>query len=205
VLSLLRRLDEARLAGVTAAVPGFTNVTVHYLPHLVEAHGDSAPWAALAHRLVALARGLDTAEPPPSREIEIAVCYEPELAPDLSDVARHAGLSAEEVVALHTAPTYLVHMIGFLPGFAYLGGMDPRLATPRRATPRTAVPAGSVAIGGSQTGVYPLASPGGWHIIGRTATPLLDTRAKVPALLRVGDRVRFRAIGEAEYRQAGGA
>lgn len=189
---------------MTAAVPGFTTVTVHYLPHLVQRDAPVAPWTALAGRLSALASGLDDEQPPASRLVEIAVCYAPGFAPDLADVARHTGLAPDEVVARHTAPTYLVHMIGFLPGFAYLGGMDPRLATPRRATPRTAVPAGSVGIGGSQTGVYPIASPGGWHLIGRSATPLLDPGAASPSLLRAGDRVRFHAVSEAEFHAAAG-
>jgi KipI family sensor histidine kinase inhibitor len=104
-------------------------------------------------------------------------------------------MTADEVVRRHAAGDYVVHMVGFLPGFAYLGGLDPRLATPRRATPRTVVPAGSVGIGGQQTGVYPMDSPGGWHLIGRTELRLFDPRRDPPTLLRAGDRVRFRPLG----------
>ena len=109
----------------------------------------------------------------------------------LDDVAAHAGLSREEVIAIHTAPTYEVQMIGFMLGFPYLAGMDPRIAAPRLATPRTAIAAGSVGIAGSQTGVSPLVSPGGWRIIGRTALVLANPSADPPCLLRAGDTVRF--------------
>ena len=111
--------------------------------------------------------------------------------PDLADVAAHCGLSTEEVVRRHTGADYVVYFIGFQPGFAYLGGLDEALHTPRRAEPRVAVPAGSVGIGGAQTGIYPLATPGGWQLIGRTALPLFDPQAEPPTLLAPGDRVRF--------------
>jgi inhibitor of KinA len=114
-------------------------------------------------------------------------------------VARHTGFSAEEVIQRHTAAEYRVHCIGFSPGFPYLGGLPPELATPRRATPRKIVPAGSVGIGGAQTGVYPLPSPGGWHLIGRTPCQLFSVEKSPPAMLRTGDRVRFRSITREEF------
>ena len=125
------------------------------------------------------------------RDIEIPVAYGGEHGPDLADVAAHTGLSAAEVVRRHAAAEYVVYLLGFLPGFAFLGGLPTALATPRRAVPRTAVPAGSVGIGGEQTGIYPLRSPGGWHLIGRTEVALFDPLAASPTLLRPGDRVRF--------------
>ena len=117
--------------------------------------------------------------------------YGGEDGPDLADVAAHCGLSADEVVQRHTQAEYVVYFIGFQPGFAYLGGLDDALHTPRRAEPRVAVPAGSVGIGGAQTGIYPLATPGGWQLIGRTALRLFDPQAEPPTLLAPGDRVRF--------------
>lgn len=142
-----------------------------------------------------------------SRTVIIPVCYGGEFGPDLPFVAKHTGLSEEEVVRIHTSRAYRVYMLGFLPGFPYLGGMDERLSTPRLETPRTRIPAGSVGIAGSQTGFYPLESPGGWRIIGRTPIKAFDPFSDTPFLLAPGDFVQFRSIVEAEYRrllEAGG-
>jgi inhibitor of KinA len=124
----------------------------------------------------------------------IPVCYGGEFGPDLNDVAAAHATTADTIIATHTEGLYTVAMIGFLPGFPYLEGLPPSLHTPRRATPRTAVPAGSVGIGGSSTGVYPFASPGGWQIIGRTPRALFSPTREPPALLQAGDRVRFTPI-----------
>jgi KipI family sensor histidine kinase inhibitor len=134
-----------------------------------------------------------------SRLMEVPVCYGGEFGPDLGAVARHCGLTEDQVIARHAAAEYLVYFLGFSPGFPYLGGMDPALETPRQASPRKSVAAGSVAIGGNQTGIYPLASPGGWRIIGRTPLRLFDARRRPPELLRMGDSVRFRAIAASEF------
>lgn len=133
------------------------------------------------------------------REVIIPVCYGGAWGADLADVAAHAGLSMDEVIARHVAASYRVAMMGFAPGFPYLLGLDPALAMPRRAQPRTQVPAGSVAIGGQQTGVYPQALPGGWQLIGRTPLRLFDLTATPPSRLEAGDVVRFRAIDEAAF------
>jgi len=125
------------------------------------------------------------------REIEIPVAYGGDDGPDLADVAAHTGLTPAEVVRRHSEARYVVYFLGFLPGFAFMGGLPPELATPRRSEPRVAVPARSVGIGGEQTGIYPLVSPGGWQLIGRTRLELFDPRAAEPTLLRPGDRVRF--------------
>ena len=143
-------------------------------------------------------------EPAPGREVTIPVCYESELAPDLDDVARHADLAPGDVVRIHAEACYQVYFIGFSPGFPYLGGMPPRIATPRLATPRTKVPAGSVAIGGSQTGIYPLESPGGWRIIGRTPLRLFVASRNPPSLLQTGDAVRFVRIDRTEFEERRG-
>lgn len=131
------------------------------------------------------------AQLPESREVAIPVIYGGEAGPDLAVVAEQARLTPGQVVELHSSSEYVVFFIGFQPGFPYLGGLDPRLHTPRRAEPRISVPAGSVGIGGSQTGVYPLVSPGGWQLIGQTRTALFDPHRQPPVLLRPGDRVRF--------------
>jgi inhibitor of KinA len=128
---------------------------------------------------------------PEPRLVEIPVCYGGSLGPDLTDLAEQHNLSTDEVVRLHSSAVYLVYMVGFMPGFAYLGGLPERIATPRRASPRTAVPAGSVGIGGQQSGVYPLESPGGWNLIGRTPLQIFDITRDEQTLLATGDRVRF--------------
>jgi inhibitor of KinA len=131
--------------------------------------------------------------------VELPVFYGGDHGPDMAFVAEHSKMSPEEVAALHASAEYLVHAIGFTPGFPYLGGLPEALRTPRRDTPRARVPAGSVAIGGAQTGVYSVESPGGWQIIGRTPVRLFRPQEKQPALLRPGDRVRFKPISKAEF------
>ena len=138
-------------------------------------------------------------ELPPPRLVEIPVCYGGELGPDLDDVARQHQITAQDVIDLHSGAVYLVYMVGFMPGFAYMGGLPAQLATPRRATPRTAVPAGTVGIGGSQTGVYPLESPGGWNLIGRTPVKVFEIAREPATLLTTGDRARFVPISARDF------
>lgn len=188
------QLAAASLEGVLDIVPGLATVGVHYDPARVRRAGSELPHVAIARAVeteLAEARDVPLAK---GRTIEIAVCYDTTVAPDLDDVARHAGMTPDEVIALHAGGSYVVHMVGFLPGFAYLDGLDPRLTISRRATPRTRVPAGSVAIGGQHTGIYPLESPGGWQIIGRTSVRLFAADRNPPTLLRAGDTVRFRRV-----------
>lgn len=193
VRALATALERDRPAGVVEVVPAFASVTVFY--DAVHTGGYARLCAEIEARAAKAEAVLVSQE---ARTFEIPVCYGGEAGPDLSEVAARAGLSTEAVVALHTGSDYLVHAIGFAPGFAYLGGLPEKLHTPRRATPRTAVPAGTVGIGGAQTGVYPLATPGGWNLIGRTPRRLFDAGRAEPALLRTGDRVRFRAISVGE-------
>lgn len=180
-------LEAAGLEGVENLHPAYATVGVSLDPRRVAVETMRAAIAAALHEAAAI-------ELPAARRIEIPVAYGGEAGPDLADVARHAGLSPEEVVARHSAATYRVRFLGFSPGFPYLGGLPPELATPRLPTPRPRVPAGSVAIGGAQTGVYPQATPGGWRLIGRTPLPLFDPRRQPPALLALGDRVVFRPL-----------
>ncbi|WP_306302869.1 5-oxoprolinase subunit PxpB [Alicyclobacillus shizuokensis] len=192
VLSLARALEAEPAAGFRECVPAFAAVAVYYDPSRTDFERVSR-WILERMRASSTDAGLQ------SREVEIPVCYGGALGPDLADVAAHTGLSEEEVVRLHGEGGYRVYMIGFAPGFPYLGGLPARLATPRLAEPRTQIPAGSVGIAGQQTGVYPLATPGGWRIIGRTPVPLFRPEEDPPSLLAPGDTVRFRAISREEY------
>jgi inhibitor of KinA len=133
--------------------------------------------------------------------VTIPVCYDVEFGPDLLDVAQHAGLSVEEVIRLHSQPTYLVYFLGFSPGFVYLGGLPEALHTPRLATPRPSIAGGSVGIAGSQTGIYPVDSPGGWRLIGRTPMHMFNPEATPPTRLQPGDRMRFAAIDRATFEE----
>lgn len=183
VLRLVRAF-EGLPAGILNLHPAYASVLIDFDPRR-RSHDDVE--ALVRERMSSpeehLARD--------ARTMEIPVSYGGPSGPDLEDVARHTGLTPARVVELHAAAPYLVYFLGFSPGFPYLGGLPPELATPRLAAPRKVVPAGSVAIGGSQTGVYPVESPGGWRIIGRTALRLFDPAATPPALLRIGDTVRF--------------
>lgn len=183
VFHLTRALEGVR--GILNLHPAYASVLVEFDPRFRD-HG----------QVEALIREAGTAEAAAdhggeARLVEIPVRYGGEYGPDLPDVARHTGLAPERVIELHAATEYLVYFLGFAPGFAYLGGLPPQLATPRLSAPRKVVPAGSVAIGGNQTGVYPMPSPGGWRIIGHTDAKLFDPSASEPVLLRMGDRLRF--------------
>jgi inhibitor of KinA len=192
VWALARSLDRQPVPGMLEYATGYTTVTVFFDPAAV----DVVRVCADVERLT---RQLDLSANPLSRTIEIPICYDAEFGPDLESVAEHNGLSVEQVIELHLAAEYLVYLIGFVPGFPYLGGMSPRLATPRLASPRPRVPAGSVAIGGEQTGIYPLSTPGGWRLIGRTPLTLFDPLQSPPCLLMPGDRVLFRRIERDEF------
>lgn len=185
-------LERAALPGVVEWVPSYTAVTVHYQPHVVR-------FQDLCRQVEAAIAADEAAPLPAGKVVTLPVLYGGEQGPDLGFVAEHHRLSVEEVIALHSKPEYLVYMIGFAPGFPYLGGLPEQLATPRLEKPRLSVPKGSVGIGGSQTGVYSVASPGGWRLIGRTPVALYDPKRNPPALLEAGDRLRFRPVGAAEY------
>lgn len=169
--------------GVGEVLPGMNNLTLTFDPTALELDVLMADVRAVWPKLAASAIE--------GRRVEIPVAYGGEHGPDLADVAAHTGLTPEEVVRRHAGGDYIVYLLGFLPGFAFMGGLPSALATPRRAEPRTAVPARSVGIGGEQTGIYPLVSPGGWNLIGKTPLELFDPTAEPPTLLRPGDRVRF--------------
>jgi inhibitor of KinA len=191
-------LAQDPVPGLGEAVPTYRSLLVHYDP-LQLGYGDVA-------RLVRdrLGRMEDLRLPQP-RLVEVPTLYGGEFGPDIAFVARHNGISVAEVIRIHSGVDYPVYMLGFTPGFPYLGGVAAAIAAPRLETPRSRVPAGSVGIAGRQTGIYPIESPGGWRIIGRTPLALFDPYRDPPALLAAGDRVRFLSISEAEYEHGSGS
>lgn len=192
VMSVCDLLEKRTLPAMIEWVPSYTSVTLFYDPFI-----SSYPELCLI-LLQRLNQMKESVQNKP-RTVTIPVCYGGEWGPDLDYVASEHGLTAEEVIAIHTSGDYLVHMIGFAPGFPYLGGLSERIATPRRATPRLRVEAGTVGIGGKQTGIYPVDTPGGWQCIGRTPVRLFRPEENVPSLLAAGDRVRFKQITLQEY------
>lgn len=191
VRELFLCLKNNRVEGVVETMPGYRSLLIVYDPLKITL-------SALKERLNKLHTTIDRSEIPKPRTLEIPVVYGGECGPDLNWVAEYHKLSLEEVVRFHTGTTYQVYMIGFTPGFAYMGQLPEAIATPRRETPRTAVPRGSVGIAQSQTGVYPVESPGGWQIIGRTPLRLFDPEKWPPTPLEMGDLVKFFPIKEEE-------
>jgi len=191
ILALAAEIETAALAGVVEVVPTFRSLAVHYDPLATAAD-------ILAPRIAGI---LGSVRPSPlrSRTIALPVCYAGEFGLDLDAVAARTGLSPADIIDRHGATAYHAYMLGFLPGFAYLGDLDPAIRLPRRETPRLAVPAGSVAIATSLTAVYPCESPGGWHVIGRTPVRLFEPDRPMPALIAPGDRVRFVPVSLDDY------
>ena len=181
-------------AGVEAVVPAYRSLSLLYDPLVTNP-------ARLAEILQALETDFRVAPVAEPKVVPIPVCYGGEFGPDIGVVAEHTGLREEEITAIHASVDYPIYMIGFTPGFCYLGGLDPRLQTPRRKTPRTNLPAGSVGVAESQTGMYPVESPGGWQIIGRTPLRLFAPARENPFLYEAGDRIRFVPIAQAEFRR----
>ena len=179
-------------------IPAYSSLTVYYDVLFLHSKEQSA-FESMKALLEPLLREEVNHPTIQQKVVHIPVCYSKAFAPDLESLAAEKNLSTEEVIQLHTAKTYRVYMIGFLPGFAYMGKVDSRIATPRRSQLRTAVPAGAVGIAGEQTGIYPLSSPGGWNIIGQTPLKLFDTTREEPVLLQSGDEVQFYSITEDEF------
>jgi KipI family sensor histidine kinase inhibitor len=178
-------------------VPALGGLALHFDPDHPELHGE--PLQAAASLVAECLKKIDPKGEAVPRTVEVPVCYEPEFAPDLEEVAKKTKLSAEQVAQLHAAGEYRVLMIGFAPGHAYMGGLDRKLALPRRAAPRATVTAGSVAIANDQTVVYPYAISGGWNVIGRTPLAVFDASRQEPSLFAPGDQVRFRPISREEF------
>ena len=187
VRKLLLSLQRESLAGVCNLHPAYCSLLVQFDPCVIN-HQD------IEHSLRDRIAGLDAIELPPARTVEIPVHYGGDAGPDLDSVAELHGMTPSQVVHLHSSATYTVYFLGFVPGFAYLGGLPDTLRTPRLPTPRTRVPAGSVGIAGSQTGVYPFTTPGGWRLIGRTPLEMFRADRENMSLLAIGDHVRFRPV-----------
>jgi len=192
VRALFMALEQDSPSWLVEAVPTYRSLLILYDP--AQAHPDQ-----IRRHMLELRRREAEIEIPPPEVVEIPVCYGGELGPDLEYVAECHGLSPEEVVSLHSRPDYQIYMLGFTPGFPFLGGLPEELHTPRRESPRSAVPAGSVGIANAQTGIYPVTSPGGWQIVGRTPLNIFDPRRENPFLLKAGDLLRFRPISRQEY------
>lgn len=191
--AVLRRKQAGKLPGVIETMPTFRSLTVFFDPLVTDR---DAVLATLQPLIAAAEHGSTT----DGRHWRLPVCYEGEAAPDLAEVAGAIGIGEDEVVALHSGAEYLVYMIGFLPGFPFMGDLPAPLRLPRRAQPRVRVPAGSVAIATGLTAIYPWESPGGWHLLGRCPVPLFDAGRTSPSLLAAGDRVRFVPVSAEECR-----
>lgn len=197
-VALGRAIERTLGRSVRDVVVGYRSLTAYFDPLFID-----AVW--LEGRIREIAATIDDVEEREGALIDVPVCYGGEFGPDLPDVARFGKCSEAEVVSRHTAAVYRVYLVGFVPGFAYLAEVDPRIAAPRRATPRPLVAPGSVAIAGGQTGVYPLPTPGGWNIIGRTPIAPYDPAREKPFLFEPGDRVRFVSIPADEFEARRGA
>ncbi|MEI6948208.1 5-oxoprolinase subunit PxpB [Paraflavisolibacter sp. H34] len=201
VLALFHRIRALDLPGLLDVVPAYGSLAVYYDVYTVRqfSPGGVTAYETVAGHILQMHAEPAVAADGAIRKLTVPVCYSLKFAPDLALVAGQKGITPQEVVRLHTARIYRVYMIGFLPGFAYMGEVDERIAVPRHAQPRRQVDAGCVGIAGRQTGIYPLASPGGWQIVGRTPLKLFDPAREVPSLFRPGDEVQFYSIEEDEF------
>lgn len=195
VRSITRQLEEAAIDTIVEVIPAFTTVTVFYE---VTTQFKFKDMKNLLEKMLVEITESDTVA---QRTIEIPVYYGGEYGPDLEFVALHNKLTVEQVIEIHSKGTYEVNMIGFAPGFPFIGGMAESIATPRRSTPRLRIPERTVGIAGMQTGVYPIETPGGWQLIGRTPMDLFLPNEEIPSLLQAGDRIVFKPISKAEYDQ----
>lgn len=185
-------VEGLQIPGITEIVPTYCSVMIHYDPEVMLFSELVRELERVSTQELAEAFNLD-------RTIEVPVAYGGEYGPDLEAVAEYNGITIEEVIDIHSEGNYLIYMLGFTPGFAYMGGMDKRIATPRLKNPRTKIPAGSVGIAGEQTGIYPIDSPGGWQLIGQTPLSLYDPMREQPILFEAGWRVKFVPISAEEF------
>ena len=205
VQALATHLEKEYVPAVMEYVPTFTSVTIYYdciqAANLMAIYGANSPFDVMKLILEETIREIEIKNDHISEIVDIPVCYGGNHGPDLELVARHNNLSPKEVIDIHSAGTYLIYMIGFAPGFPYLGGLSKEIYAPRRESPRIKIPAGSVGIAGNQTGIYPIETPGGWQLIGRTPLSLFNPNQKPPTLLKAGNRIRFNPITHHEYQE----
>jgi inhibitor of KinA len=200
-------LDKNSEDWMVEYIPAFTSVTLFYDPVKVINQASkihTLPYVIVCSKLKSLLTRIHAVKENNQRVVEIPVCYGGNLGPDLLFVAEHNGLTPEEVIHIHSSGDYIVYMIGFAPGFPYIGGMSEKIATPRRDTPRLKIPPKTVGIAGKQTGVYPIETPGGWQLVGRTPVELFLPDEEPPTLLRAGDKIQFKPITYEEYLELGG-
>ncbi|TLS38668.1 5-oxoprolinase subunit PxpB [Pseudalkalibacillus caeni] len=204
VKTFTRFLDDNPFPWMIEYVPAFTTVSIFYDPmevlHLNK-QNNRIPYEIICQKIGIVLTKLTIEETLEPRVVEIPVCYGGDFGPDLDHIAEHNEISAEEVIKFHSEGDYLVYMIGFAPGFPYIGGMSERIATPRRKSPRLKIPAGSVGIAGKQTGVYPIETPGGWQLIGKTPLKLFRPLDDTPSLLKAGDKIRFKPISFEKFKE----
>jgi len=192
ITAVVKIIKEQHIEGIVELIPSFCALVINYDPRVIS-------YDEIKKRVESIFE-LDIAVGETKKRVfEIPVCYGGEYGPDIENIANNAGLSVEEVIKIHSSRDYLIYMLGFLPGFCYLGGLDERIHTPRLANPRLKINAGSVGIGGSQTGIYPLDSPGGWQLMGMTPVKTYDPDREVPILVEAGDYIRFIPVDEEEY------
>jgi inhibitor of KinA len=189
---LLVRIEQKEIEGVTDFIPSYNELLVCYNP-LITGFNE------LTTRLKAIESDIESVQLPELKVIVVPVLYGGDTGPDLEEVARHCNMSGKEVISIHCSPEYLVYMLGFTPGFCYLGGMDQRIAAPRKRNPALRILSGSVGIADNQTGIYPIESPGGWQIIGRTPLKLFDPARKPEFLIRAGDKIKFEPVTREEF------
>ncbi|MCD8196045.1 MAG: 5-oxoprolinase subunit PxpB [Lachnospiraceae bacterium] len=192
ITSTVQLIRAQQIEGIVDMIPAFCSLLINYDPRIIT-------YDRIQSRMAELVKMDVKASAQKKKVFEIPVCYGGDFGPDIENIAANAGLSVEEVIKIHSSSDYLIYMLGFLPGFCYLGGLDERIHTPRLANPRVKIPAGSVGIGGSQTGIYPLDSPGGWQLMGLTPVKTYDPDRETPILLEAGDYIRFVPIDREEF------
>ena len=192
IATMIKLMKVQQIEGIVDMIPSFCALLINYDSRVIS-------YSDLNKRLENVLKLDAKAEVAAAEVFEIPVCYGGKFGPDMANLVEHSGLSEKEIIEIHSGSDYLIYMLGFLPGFPYLGGLDERIHIPRLANPRIKIPAGSVGIGGAQTGIYPLDSPGGWQLLGQTPVKTYDPEREVPILFEAGDYIRFVPVSEKGY------
>ena len=192
IATMVKLLKVQQIEGIVDMIPSFCALLINYDSRVIS-------YSKLKKRLEDVLKLDAESESIAAEVFEIPVCYGGKYGPDMTNLIEHSGLSEKEIIEIHSGSDYLIYMLGFLPGFPYLGGLDERIHIPRLASPRIKIPAGSVGIGGAQTGIYPLDSPGGWQLLGQTPVKTYDPERETPILFEAGDYIRFVPVSEKEF------